>query len=50
MLLVLGSFFNFGGVKVSGLLLFNFENFTEGTASELLDDFEAPFKDLLVLC
>ena len=26
-----------------------FENFSEGTASKLLDDFEAPFKDLLVL-
>lgn len=48
-LLVLCGFFNFRGEEVTCLLLFNFENFAKGTASELLYDFEAALKNLLVL-
>lgn len=40
-LLILRGFFNFGGEKVTCLLLFNFENFSEGATAKLLHDFEA---------
>lgn len=41
MLLVLCSFFDFSGVEISRLFLLNFENFTEGTTAQFLDDLEA---------
>lgn len=49
-LLMLCGFFDFGCVKLAwSLLLFNFENFAEGTTAQLLDDFEAAFKNFLSL-
>mmetsp|Transcript_43696 Transcript_43696/g.57894 ORF Transcript_43696/g.57894 Transcript_43696/m.57894 type:complete len:97 (+) Transcript_43696:1374-1664(+) len=49
MLLVLCRFFDFGGVHVACLLLFDFEDFTKSSAAESFDDFEAAFKNFLVL-
>lgn len=47
MLLVLRSFLDFSCVHLSGLLLFDLEDFSKGSRSKLFDDLEAAIKDLL---
>jgi len=46
-LLVLGCFFDLGGIELASLLLLDLEDLSEGSTAESLDDLEASFKDLL---
>lgn len=48
MLLILSCFFNLGRVKIAGLFLLDFENFSEGAAAKFLNDLEAALEDFLV--
>lgn len=48
MLLILSCFFNLGRVKIAGLFLLDFENFSEGAAAKFLNDLEATLEDFLV--
>ena len=47
-LLVLGGLLALGGEELTGLLLLDLVNFTEGSTSEFLDDLETTVEDFLI--
>ena len=47
-LLVLGGLLALGGEELSGLLLLDLVNFSEGSTSEFLDDLETTIEDFLI--